>query len=460
MKHVIRRLGILCRITPLAALAATAVTAVAGPTNTPPALVSETLKFFNGDSLHGLLLTTAKGEPIRWQHPQVKQPIEFAPDHVSEIILATQRFTEEPSSPNRVSVLFTNDDEMTGQLVAVDQDHLTLETRYGGRLKIRRPMIRSITPQAADLKESYTGPNSMAEWTQTDSNSGWQYRNGTLISRGSSGIYRDVKMPDVARIDFDVAWTQYLNFYFNFHFDMEKQRRRAESYRLAFGGEEVYCQRLDPNQGEQNLGGSGRIKFAPQKTSGHITILVNKPTKTITLLFNGELIKQWTDTEEYAGGGTGILFYSQSYQTKIRNIEVRAWDGRFNLGATRSPDKEDTIVFTNGDKISGQLESIVNQELSMKTAYATLKVPLARVEQILMALASTETPRLRGGNVYAAFTNGGGVTFELEKLDARTITGSSETFGSATFDRSAFNRLRFNLYDERQKKSPEDTDEF
>src|SRR5207302_1707062 len=62
-------------------------------------------------------------------------------------------------------------------------------------------------PNLSESSEIYSGPVGIEGWQQEPANpSPWSCINGALYSNAVGSIGRDVRLPDVARIEFDWSW--------------------------------------------------------------------------------------------------------------------------------------------------------------------------------------------------------------------------------------------------------------
>jgi hypothetical protein len=69
---------------------------------------------------------------------------------------------------------------------------------------------------------------------------------------------------------------------------------------------------------------------------------------------------------------------------------------------------------------------------------------MSRVKQI--EFAGNNAPKKNSTNlVRAFFTNGGSLTFELQKWTPDALLAKSENFGTVTFKPNAFSRILFDL---------------
>jgi len=424
----------------------------------PGVVTSDTLLFRNGDMLRGSLLSVLPESAVRWSHPDAKQPIEFALTNVVQIKLVGK-----PAGTTKEGgaiVRLTNGDELRGEIVSLDAEKLTLATWYAGQVQIQRTMLQSIVPQTATratLLAELTGTDG---WVRPQGDNAWTYRNGAFVSATAGSIGRDLKMGDRMRMDFDLSWRNFPYLQVGLYTD-NLENLYGNSYMLQISGNTVYLQR-GRARNFNNLGGSVNLENFQQRGRAKLTVLVDKPKRSVTLLVDGVMAKQWVDPAEFAGGGTGLMFQSQGQgPMRLANLAVTDWDGELDTGGSKAAAKqEDIIRFVNNDKVSGQLKSIANKLISFGTAFATLDIPAERAVEIEFATEKAERARRQTQDVRAVFHDGGGVTVALEKLDDQSLVGTSENFGKRTFARSAFRELRIHIYDETAQPAKEDEWDF
>ena len=173
---------------------------------------------------------------------------------------------------------------------------------------------------------------------------------------------------------------------------------------------------------------------------------MNKQKKQIGLLIDGGLVKDWIDSDSFAGTGTAIRFVHQGQgAVKLSNIKVTEWDGQFDDPISITPNKtQDIARLRNGDRVPGAVKSIHNGKMKVEAPGNTLDIPMSRVKQI--EFAGNNPPKKNSTNlVRAFFTNGGSLTFELQKWTPDALLAKSENFGTITFKPNAFSRILFDL---------------
>ncbi len=410
-----------------------------------PARQSDILKFRNGDILHGVMADVGPETGIEWRHPDVKDLIRFGLVNVADVTLQP-RISRLQRASHRIVVELTNGDRLLGDIEKSDEKVLVLKTWYAGELSIKRQMVQRITPVGARAEMVYVGPTSLEGWTVGGNPGAWIYKKGALYSANYGSIGRDVKLPDLATLDFDITWRGQFSLQASIY--TEDLRQMRGGYMLQFNSGCVYLQRGQPDSGYNSLGSSVEVPELLNKSRSHITVKINKPRKTVTLFVNGRMVQQWTDPGDFAGRGTGLMFSAQGRnQSRVSNIRVAEWDGKLDSdSASPVATAEDLIMLTNGDKVSGTLESVVNGEIAFSTSYAPLKIPLDRVLSIVMSNQKSEKPRRQASDVRAYFDETNRLTLALEKIDEKTVGGTSENCGKINAGLEAFSRIQFNIY--------------
>ncbi len=408
---------------------------------------SDVLQFLNRDTLHGSLLEIDPKAGVRWQSPEAKSPIEFSMAKLSEVKLA-QRKAKPSVGKDIFGVVLTNGDELEGTIATLDAEKLELDTWYGGMLTIPRAMIKSVVPRRQSHSTIYEGPTGPEGWSN---GSTWKYRDGTFYTRNGGILGRDFKLPNLSDIEFDMAWAGYLQVVINIYTD-QPDRYGGNAYMLQMNNNFVYLERMRRNNGSSNLGQT-ELPNMMERNKAHFGVRVDKDAKTISLLVDGHLAKQWTDRGEFAGGGGGVSFTSQGRGlVKVSKIAISSWDGKFEEPLKPGEKSvEDTLKLANGDKVSGALKEIVSGTAALASTYATLKIPVERIEEIDMAGKNASEAKPKPGDIRAYFAGRGMVTVSVEKWDGKEFIGNSPNFGRVTFKPEAFNRIQFNLGDEAQK---------
>ncbi|MBT7166048.1 MAG: hypothetical protein HN904_24920 [Victivallales bacterium] len=423
-------------------------------------LKPDRLEFLNGDALSGTLESLSPEELV-WQHGDVEGSVHFAAKNVMGVDLRTAPPLR--AVADQVTLGLTNGDTLRGKIVSMDATTMLLDTVYAGRLTLKSQMLASMRPSKPVASVYYSGPNSLEEWTKGNSKEAWEFRKGALYAKQNNGsLGRDVKLPDRARIEFDLAWKGQVYLTMGL-FASKFDTYHGPGYQLGIQGNYVSLNRRSKNS-SNGLGGHHAPVLAG-KRKARVSVCVDRKGKTVAILMDGTLIRQWADPVGLEDAGTGLVFYTNRNQHRIRNIQVLPWDGKISTGGNEEEEensgaKEDQIQFANGDKVTGELLAIKDGEMTVKSPYAELKIPLARVALVLFREDNRERARRNAGDVQGIFREGGSVTIGLAGVQDGVLKGESENFGKAEFKIGGFGRLQTNIYDERQGAKNDDEEDW
>ena len=439
-------------------------------TNSPAA--SGVIRFQNGDLLHGELVSIDPQKHVRWKNPSVQDVMEFTTADIAKLRPGYPASVR-PKAPHHCLVRLANGDELMGVLVSLDVEKVALQTWYAGEVTLPRKQVKSIRPSESG-RYLYEGPTGLEGWTvsqtKDDDETAWKYSGGVLVARRAGAVARDFKLPDVASIDLDAAWRDFLQLTVTMYTSSLKVYQLGRAILGGVGvlpvapaanpgppqeGGGFYALQLSQNtaylmtvrkEGEISNSTIEAIPGLDQKNKVHIGIRVNKERKTISLLVDGALIKTWQEPQEFAGRGTCIRFVQQGQAPlNLSNIKIGAWDGAIEPPASVAANAtQDLVHLKNQDTLTGTLQSIRDGQLAFVTSYGPLEIPMPRVSQIELFLEKTSLPKAEPGTVRAHFADGGRVTFRLEEWRDQQIRGSSPAFGRAQFNPAAFNLIEFN----------------
>jgi hypothetical protein len=419
------------------------------------------LLFENGDVLYGALESIGGQQGIRWHRPDAAAPIEFVPDRVREIHFRPRAQTNSiTGSPCRV--LLASLDELEGSLVAADPEKLVIDTWYAGQLTIARATVRALVPLPTLRAPVFSGPTGLEDWTigkvktLGDRAGEWRYKNGAFYATQAASIARDVKLPDLASLQFDLAWKGMLNLalalFTDYMHPISLANKETEPPFTEFYSMQInsFSVNLLPVKQDAPLRSLGQVSVSAfnRKNAAHVEIRVDKPKRIVTLMVDGQVVKQWTDPEEFTGKGTGIRLVHQGQGSlKLTNLRVTDWDGQFEEKPSNPPNsQQDLVKLRNGDRVVCDFQRLHEGKVLLTASGAPLEIPLSRVKQIEMAGRKTVRPKAEAGDVRAFFHNGASVTFRLAQWDERGVVGASPSFGQATFNPLAFARVQFNVH--------------
>lgn len=428
-------------------------------------LFENVLEFINLDRIHGALVSIhPQPYGLVWKAISAEKKIHFNLDTVSRIKLANKPILSQPDK--KTIVLLTNDDVLAGDMLSLDDMHLTLITEYGGKIFIKRTMIKKIFPATGTSRIIYSGPKDISEWRMNPSTrtSAWKCIDEALYARRPFPIGKILpNIPDKVSFEFNVGWHyRYPSFYFSFCTD--NIQHYNGSYTLQISGNSIYLYRYTKDGSSARIGYTNFDKFSSgEKHSASFKLLMNKSEKTFALFIDGQLIQQWTDPAlTFAGTGNGIVFLPQTEGGfKVSRIRVSEWDGTMPASSeATSTSNDDLIKFSNGDKVSGKLKKISDDKLLFQTPYTTdMEIPLKRISEILFASKTAERARRNKFDITLSLGDTITITFNLIKLENNNVEGESENFGKIIIPLKFCQSIEFNIYRDKTQEGKEPSDE-
>ena len=431
---------------------------------------TDIVEFLSGDILRGRFVGMGP-EGLRWQHETAGTTLTIKPQGVYKIRLARSRPV--PVHGTDAVVRFVNGDEIRGELREMDEKTLVLRTWYAADLRVQRAGIASLLTGLSRYKVIYEGPDSMAGWTnlsgvRTDVQfvviggvpqlvspetqpravaNGWHYHNGAFYGVNAGFLGRQLDLPPVSSIEFDLSWQG--NFYLSVWFYTDRTASPdGNAYLLQISPRNLQLCRATRTGNNMSLGmvdmpeGAKRVRLA---------IRTDVPNKTIAVYGNDVLLRQWLDISNLDGLGSGLGFYlaGMAQQVRIANLRVTTWDGRIDhYPETPLARGQELVRLLNKDRVAGRVKSIQNGQLLMQADFGELPLPLERVAGIEFVPPSTPHAPAHAAEaqLVRAFLHAGGrLTMRLESWDAQYITASGPFFERANFHPALFQSFQFNL---------------
>ena len=427
-----------------------------------------TVRFSNSDRLCGSLelLTTDR---LVWNSAALEKPTPFFLKNVIDLTQAVE--ISETKSGHEAAVTLTNGDLLRGQLISVADDVIELNTWVAGRMKLNRLMISDI--RINERPECiYRGPTGLDGWTQSGEKPAWTYQNSEFRSASVGSIAKDVKLPDECSIAFDAKWRGSFGLELDFFSNDLATDRPTSGYAMSFRQRFVSLRRC---KNQQNLGNAPNALSLQENEKARIEVRASLKSGKICVLVDDHLVEAWTDPNVVRNElGRGIHFVSlNSSPVQISHIEVTAWDGE--VGQITDPDvaaglippgmlgeqdsdeiqhpapveklKPGRMELRNGDNLAGEVVSIVDGNIMIKTPFRDVKLPIQVLRSISLKAANLERCKRENGDVRGWLADGSSVVFRLDGVKDGTLTGYSQNFGTTKFKLSAFSRIEFNIYD-------------
>jgi hypothetical protein len=291
----------------------------------------------------------------------------------------------------------------------------------------------------------------------------WIFRDGAFYADKSASIARDLKLPDSAELQFDLAWSGDLSLSIGLYTDslqpVQLPREPDKAVEADVGA--FYSMRL-----MKMMADVARVKnkfpvinLSPvivpaftQTNRVHIDLRARKKSSTLALVVDGQVLQVWHDTNGFAGEGAGVRFvHNAGYgagPVKLSNLRLAPWDGLLEAGQTNAPPSEqDTVWLANDTLLAGVIESLADGKITLRSKRDKVEAPIGQVARLAFASPQVEPARELAGSVHATFARGGQLTFQLESWTAEGVSLRSPVFGQAHLDPNAFRRVVFQPLD-------------
>lgn len=278
---------------------------------------------------------------------------------------------------------------------------------------------------------------------------GWQVKEGALVSSGDAGVLgRNVDFPDAANIEFDLDWRGLPSMAVAFCTDNPAAFSLGNAYTLNFSSGFAHLGRHEKNGDgytTTTLDSPAALQLARAAGTVHLSIRFDKRTKTIALLIDDALVKQWHDPQDFAGKGRGLAFSTAAQsQMRITHLRISEWDGQLpaKLGESTGEAREDSLRLMNRDTISGGVTAIRAGKVTVKAAFGEVQIPLDRIGRIEFA---TSKPAAANGSglTIGSLSGRNRLTFQLQSWRGGEAQIVSPLFGSARVSTAAFTMLEF-----------------
>lgn len=342
----------------------------------------------------------------------------------------------------------TNDDTIPGQLSSINANHVTLDTWFGGEMRIKRSMSGSLQITRSN-PAIYVGPDSLEHWTVINNQDAWALRQHQLVSENGGSIARKIKLPDQCRITFDLAWRQSLEWRLLLFSNDGTTDRPENCYDVIFQRRFAYVRKrwMSPKSGgTRTVGRPATIPELSRINEARLEFFIDRRAGEFALYVDDRPVQLWVDEDPETGAfGEWIHLISVGQPLRISKMRAATWDG--NLPDEVSPESR----LTDEDLVINDVGPNEDGSLVVKTGDGEIEVP--RDHGLTIGLSDIESPDyeepIRRSNDVRAWLRGGGhITFQLRAFDGRSVTGYSQAFGEIKCDLRAFSHLDFNIYNE------------
>ncbi|MDE2679983.1 MAG: PDZ domain-containing protein [Verrucomicrobiota bacterium] len=280
----------------------------------------------------------------------------------------------------------------------------------------------------------------------------WEFDNGSFISKGTGYIIgKELKWPPMASVDFDLEWERDIALDVMLCTDRLHSISYQNAYLLRLTGGPSYLYRhTSVGEGDlQNTSlGSGNPAWGSARKA-HVSIRVDRRTATIALLVNERLVRKWVDKAGFAGKGSVLQFYPRTdSRMAIHNLRVSEWNGRLPKAgpSVGQAGAEDALQLHKGDQLTGQILTIAQGKLNLKSDFGDIDIPLGKIANISFAKKKEKAPEPKPNEPQAkSFNLGrmGKVSGNLLEWSPKAVRVNSSVLGELNLTPSIINSVQF-----------------
>ena len=420
-----------------------------------------TLTFRNGDNMTGTVVGGAQ-DVVQFSADFLEAPASL---RSSGLLHWEQTEMAKPLPEGHAAeVRFNKGGVLYGSLVGLEADSVRLKTSYAGDLILPRAMIRTLTMSQRG-RPVYQGPTPLSSWTGLEGV--WTTGGASISSKGAATLARSVDFPqDRFSVQFSLEWQNSPQMAVLLLADSVETGDPENTFEFSIKGNRAILHKLlvDETGRQQRLqiGEHALPIFRDRLTRGEFRLDINRESGEVIFIFNKEVQAEWLDPDPARGTfGRGMILQSFNDPLQLSSLSVREWDGAVAQASTTLPlllemteeQKEagyQHITLRNGDVITGKVQSLDTEQVTISTLDGELEVPLSRMNSVaLRALRENEYDeaiRLKG-DVTGHYPDGQTLTFQIKSIEGLNALVFSQNFGETSIDLSVFSRVDFNLYD-------------
>jgi hypothetical protein len=429
-----------------------------------------TVRFINGDQLSGNAVSLNL-DTLTWHSDLLANQPQFKLIQIKDLELPSKMKESTQNAGHQAVLELTNGDTVKGMLTGLNDKEIRLNTWYAGEMVFSRFNVKSVNISRAS-KIIYRGPNGIEDWKVLGDEKSWVYANSEFTSKATGAIARDFDFPDEMEIGYNLAWKGiFKSKVILFTSDITTPNPQS-GYEIHIQGVATRIRRLSDERVSPYL----RIIAHPGRMqpteNARIEIRMSQRTKKIHIYIDDVFQSTFLDEEMNKMKGKGLTFISDpNYETKLSEIQISEWDGNvdesnddeaefrelgfnrmnFHRGMPVQPQKpkelpDGRMMLANGDTLEGEVISIDNEMIKVKTPFTQVVFPVHRIKNLALKKSDYSEAIKRKGDVRGHLADGSILVFELKNVIDGKIIGLSQNFGNAEFDQSAFKRIEFNIY--------------
>ena len=372
-------------------------------------------------------------------------PVLLKSEGVGKIEFTTDAAIPDPPG---AMVELANGDILPVTVESFDDHNLTVLSPAAGRLAIRRDALKSLQLGVRNFESVYSGPQSLAEWTQDDGSAkNWEFKNQRLISDGQAAAARKFDLPKQFILRFTLKWgdKQNPNFQIFFADPLLPMGERCDRYSLQFTGAGLDIRREAATKKRYNpIVLLNRVPSQYPDRTLRVELRVFRNTSKLQLFLNGEPEGEWADLIPSVPTGSGIALVCNTPSggtQEISGLEILKLDdarGRHH-SEERGDLTEDSLISREDDRWSGHLSEI--RKSSGEPLYLfksdfqeePLEIPGSDVSTVFFAGEAAAPKEKDAGGFLLRLHGGGSLRVGACEFEGETVSTTHPLLGPLKF---------------------------
>jgi thiol-disulfide isomerase/thioredoxin len=345
-------------------------------------VASAVLHLTNDSYLPGELRGSDDPNVVRWHSPIFGRPLEFPLSAVKAVNYPVPAAPAPPSGEYCFELV--DDDVIYGDLLALTDAEVELNSPRVGRLHIRRESIRRLYRwKGAD--SVYLGPNGLAGWTESAPTSQWRDEGGQPASEQlGATLFADLGMPDKAVIEVEISWKKKPDFVLALGVDA-RDAAIQQAFRVeAWGGDLVVigesARDADVALVQHNEPGEGRIRLQ--------MYLDQEQRHLIVLSRGGKPLASLKITGSKPSVQSGVRLTNGNGDVRLEHLRISRWNG---LPLAEVRDDRSRLHRTDGSIVYGQIAAFDpnSKQFIIRNGATETHVPQDTIADMFLAPAKS-----------------------------------------------------------------------
>lgn len=397
-----------------------AIAATTTPNDQPAASSDDSTIFGihlrNGDHASGQLVESPGAKDwINWKSSAFQNPIAFATDTV-ESITFDQKATAD-SSRGHYRLSLTNGSSLTGEVVEITDERLSIEEPDMGKLTINRDSLNRLLRVDKSHQLLFDGLDA-GQWSQWNSNTRWTDEGAKLIARVPNSVLSVKKsFPDQLMIEMELSWETECNFEFGI--------AAADPSVAAYAKLEVWGDQLVLVSERERKAELQAIQKLDSTRTGQLALRIcvdRKRGKVLVIPSSGaKPVMIDVPDKSFVLNGDGFYLLNKKGTLQLDRFSVSSWNGETPVLADGSKSR---ILSADGTLYYGKVKSFnhVNQQLTIVVDKSDESISINDFREIIFSNKMTAAT----GPWYISTITGNSVSGTIEKIEQSKIWIKSE----------------------------------